>query len=233
MRHIAAFDFDGTLTHGDTVLPFLVQACGRRRVARAIARVAPIAGRTRIGRPAPGGVTTHHRDVTKELLLRQLFAGDDPARVEAQGRAFAGTIPGRLRAQMLDQVAWHRGEGHELVIVSASLLAYLQPFAEEHGFDHVIAVGLEVGDDGRLTGGLTGPNVRGPEKAVRLGHWLDGAEVAELWAYGNSSGDAELLEMATRPVWVTPQDRPNRPGRGSSASGVATGGRPPTVKRRR
>jgi len=232
MRHIAAFDFDGTLTHGDTVLPFLVQACGRRRVARAIAQVAPGAGRARIGRPAPGGVTTHHRDLTKELLLRHLFAGDDPRRVTAEGEAFAETLPDRLRAQMVDQVAWHRGQGHELVIVSASLLAYLQPFADEHGFDHVIAVGLEVGDDGRLTGALTGPNVRGPEKAVRLGHWLGGAEVAELWAYGNSRGDAELLEMATRPVWVTPPERSRRPGRGSTAS-RSRRDRPPPVKRRR
>lgn len=207
VRHVAAFDFDGTLTHGDTVLPFLVQACGRRRVVRAVTRIASGAGRARLGRSAPGGVTTHHRDVTKELLLRALFSGDDPTRVADEGMRYARTLPGRLRPQMMEQVAWHRAAGHELVIVSASLLAYLEPFAERQGFDHVIAVGLEVGSDGRLTGGLTGPNVRGPEKALRLRNWLGGAEIAELWAYGNSSGDAQLLEMATRPVWVTPQER--------------------------
>ena len=107
------------------------------------------------------------------------------------------------------RVAWHREQGHALVIVSASLLAYLEPFAADHGFDHVIGVGLEVGDDGRLTGRLTGPNVRGPEKEVRLRAWLgDGPRT--MWAYGNSSGDRELLAMADHPTWVTPARR--RPG---------------------
>jgi phosphatidylglycerophosphatase C len=100
------------------------------------------------------------------------------------------------------QVAWHRSAGHELVIVSASLGAYLRPFAAAEGFDHVIAVELEVGADGLLTGALEGPNVRGAEKAVRVRRWLDGDEPDLLWAYGNSTGDTELLAMADVPVWV-------------------------------
>ena len=44
-RQIAAFDFDGTLTRRDTVLPFLVRLFGARRVARAVSRVAPTAAR--------------------------------------------------------------------------------------------------------------------------------------------------------------------------------------------
>ena len=63
-------------------------------------------------------------------------------------------------------------------------------------------VELEVGADGALTGALVGPNVRGPEKEVRLRAWLDGDEPDLLWAYGNSSGDRELLAMADVPVWV-------------------------------
>ena len=66
----------------------------------------------------------------------------------------------------------------------------------------MIAVELAVGDDGRLTGALERPNVRGPEKAARLLEWLDGDDVGFLWGYGNSSGDAELLAMADVPVWL-------------------------------
>ena len=66
----------------------------------------------------------------------------------------------------------------------------------------MIAVEPEVGDDGILTGRLTGPNVRGPEKEVRLRHWL-GDDLPEImWAYGNSSGDRELLAMADVAIWV-------------------------------
>src|SRR4051794_22538784 len=198
-RHIAAFDFDGTLTRRDTLLPFLVHACGAGAVARAVARVAPLAARARLGRLE---AELHHRDATKEALLRELFAGREAAWLEERGAAVAPTLPGRMRPEMQEQLRWHRTAGHELVIVSAGLLAYLRPFATAEGFDHVIAVGLEVDADGRLTGALDGPNVRGPEKAVRLQMWLGGGAPGLMWAYGTSGGDAELLAMADVPVWV-------------------------------
>lgn len=198
-RQIAAFDFDGTLTRRDTVLPFLVRTFGARRVGRAVSRVAPTAARARLGL-LEGAL--HHRDVVKERLVHVLFHGEEPTRIAEAGRSFADSIPGRLQRETMRKVDWHREQGHELVIVSASLLAYLEPFADDHGFDHVIGVGLQVGDDGLLTGRLTGPNVRGPEKELRLRAWLDGAPCT-LWAYGNSSGDRELLAMADHPVWVT------------------------------
>jgi phosphatidylglycerophosphatase C len=198
-RRIAAFDFDGTLTQRDTLLPFLVRACGARRVAQATSRVAPLAARARLGRLQ---AEIHHRDAVKEALLADLLRGRDAEWFAEEGRSYARTLPGRLRPEMSDQVAWHRRHGHELVIVSASLRTYLEPFAAAEGFDHVIAVGLEVDGEGRLTGRLEGPNVRGREKVARLEAWLAGEQPALLWGYGNSSGDAELLERAHVPVWV-------------------------------
>lgn len=198
-RRIAAFDFDGTLSRRDTLVPFLARSCGMAAFSRATAGVAPLAARARAGRLPE---ELHRRDATKAALLRALYAGRDAAWLDEQGRRYAAVLPTRLRPEMVEQLRWHRDEGHELVIVSAGLRAYLEPFAEAHGFDHVIAVELEVGASGHLTGELARPNVRGPEKAVRLREWLDGDVPAQLWAYGNSSGDRELLEMADVPVWV-------------------------------
>ena len=198
-RRVAAFDFDGTLTRRDTLLPFLVRACGAAAVARAAARVSPVAVRGRLGLLE---AAIHHRDATKEAVLRDLLGGRPAAWLAEQGRSFAVTLPDRIRPVMVDQVAWHRKQGHELVIVSASLRAYLEPFAAAHGFDHVIAVEMAATDTGILTGDLLGPNVRGPEKEVRLRAWLGADEPGLLWAYGNSSGDREMLAMADAPVWV-------------------------------
>jgi phosphoserine phosphatase len=63
---------------------------------------------------------------------------------------------------------------------------------------------LERDSGGRLTGRLVGENCRGREKELRLRAWLaaNGLEDAELWAYGDSAGDAELLAGADHPVWV-------------------------------
>jgi len=77
---------------------------------------------------------------------------------------------------------------------------YLVPLAPRLGVDHVIRCSLAE-EDGVLTGVLVGGNVRGPEKVRRLQSWLDG-EAVELWAYGDSSGDDELLALADHPTRV-------------------------------
>lgn len=199
-RQLAAFDFDGTLTRRDTLFGFLRFAFGDLAVGAALARVAPTVARARVGR-LPDGIEP--RDAGKEALLRTLFAGRPATWLAARGEAYADTLARRLRPDMTERLAWHRDAGHDLVIVSASLRTYLDHFGRAHGFDQVIAVELEVGDDGRLTGGLVGPNVRGPEKEVRLRAWLeDRPPYGELWAYGNSSGDRELLAMADHATMV-------------------------------
>jgi phosphatidylglycerophosphatase C len=102
---------------------------------------------------------------------------------------------------MLDRLRHHRDEGHEIVVVSASLDVYLRPLVPRLGVDHVIACTLEADPRSVLTGELVGGNVRGPEKVRRLDAWL-GDDAVELWAYGDSSGDDELLARADHPTRV-------------------------------
>ncbi|MCU1372664.1 MAG: HAD-superfamily subfamily hydrolase [Ilumatobacteraceae bacterium] len=203
-RRIAAFDFDGTLTRRDTLLPFLARATGPNTFSRTVGRIAPVAVRARAGRLE---AEVHHRDATKAALLRELFRGRSDAWLQARGQQYATTLGAKLRPEMVEQVRWHRDAGHELVIVSASLATYLTPFAAAFGFDHVIAVEMQIGSDGHLTGEMTGPNVRGEEKAVRLRRWIGDDTPEIMWAYGNSSGDTELLAMADVPVWVVGRRR--------------------------
>lgn len=207
-RQIAAFDFDGTLTRRDTLLPFLGRLCGRRALGRALAAAAPTAVRARTGRLVDA---SHPRDASKAVLLRRLLAGREQSWFDEWGEQYAATLTRHLRPDVSARVDWHRDQGHELIIVSASLHTYLEPFARDHRFDHVIAVEMET-DDGVLSGELRGPNVRGHEKAVRLRRWLgDDGDGVRLWAYGNSSGDRELLAMAHSATWVARAAIPSAP----------------------
>lgn len=205
-RRVAAFDFDGTLTPRDTLVPFLARLYGRRRVAAAAAAVGP---------PWRLEAEVHRRDHAKAQLLRRLTTGEDPARLTALGRRYADELEAILVPAMRERIEAHRRAGHELVAVSASLVTYLRPLLSERlGFDEVIAVELAVGPDGRHTGEMVRPNVRGPQKEVRLREWLEesgGAENVELWAYGNSSGDAELLAMADHAALLAGRGRPALP----------------------
>lgn len=192
---VAAFDFDGTLTRRDTLLPFLAKLTGWPRALSVMASQARHLGQ----RNQP-----EFRDGVKERMLRRLLVGRSALELQTQGLLYASQMPKRYRDDTLARVKWHAAHDHHLVLVSASLQTYAEPAARALGFDEVIAVQLEADDTGALTGEMTGPNVRGPEKAVRLRAYLADriGDDVELWAYGNSEGDSHLLAMADHPTLV-------------------------------
>lgn len=212
MRTIAAFDFDGTLSSRDNFLRFVRLVAGTAPTARAMIAAAPTLLATRRD-PA-------QRDAAKAIVLRRTMHDRPGAHVRDLGNGFAREVVDRhLHPEVAARLAAHRRAGHELVIVSASLTAYLEPAAEILGIGTVLATELEVGPDGRLTGEIAGANVRGPEKARRLDAWItDGGGDADvtIYAYGDSHGDAELLARANHAVLV---DRRGRVPFGAPAVG--------------
>jgi phosphatidylglycerophosphatase C len=194
-RPLAAFDLDGTLTHRDTLLPFLRQAVGRGRTYRAL-----LASSLPLARAAAFGGT--HRDTAKAAVLRGVLAGAPLDGLTEAAEAFADhVVTHRVRPEVRAQVDWHRRKGHELVLVSASPELYVTPIGRRLGFDTVLATRLEVDADGRLTGRLLGANCRGPEKVMRLREWR-GEGVSIDYAYGDSAGDREMLDLAVTAVRV-------------------------------
>jgi HAD superfamily hydrolase (TIGR01490 family) len=189
-RHVAAFDFDGTITRRDTLVPFLRRVARTRGVSAAFVASAPA---------LLGG---NRREAYKAAVLRRVLGGMPETDLLAEAESYAVDLPAQFRPSAVDRIRWHQEQGHEVVIVSASLRAYLDPVAEHLGLDGVCAVELEVGADGRLTGSMVGANCRGAEKVTRLTTWRGAEPAARLWAYGNSSGDRELLAAAHEPTWV-------------------------------
>jgi phosphatidylglycerophosphatase C len=192
VQKVAAFDFDGTLVPGDSLRPFLTLVLGRSGFLVTLLQ-STFAMTTAYLR---GG-----RDEAKAALLARAVAQLDTKRVDQLGQAFGHQLAQRVRPDLVARLNWHRQQGHRLVLVSASLTNYLEQFASELGFNDLIATRLETGPNGRLTGLLLGRNVRGAEKATRLRSLL-GTRPFELWAYGDSAGDREMLAMADHPTLV-------------------------------
>jgi phosphatidylglycerophosphatase C len=191
---VAAFDVDGTLTTGDCVTPFLRRAAGRQLWTTLLRH--PLALVTSAAR--------RDRDRLKELACSAL-RGIEATEIEHLGEAFAREVgAGRLRDDTVARLRRHRELGHTVILASASLDPYLVPLGSSLGVDAVVCTVLERGRDGRLTGRLVGENCRGAEKARRVRDWLRANDLAdaELWAYGDSAGDDELLALADHPLRV-------------------------------
>ena len=196
MSVVAAFDFDGTLSTRDCVVPFLTTVSGRARLARGL-----------VARPVAlaGAAVRRDRDALKAMSVRAAFAGREVLHVERLGATFGETVHANgLRADTTRRLHWHQQQGHRVVIVSASLGAYLHPIGRLLGVDAVLCTEVHSGADGRYTGELVGQNCRGEEKTRRLRTWLAeaGLDDAELWAYGDSNGDRELLAAADHALLV-------------------------------
>ena len=191
---VAAFDVDGTLTTLDCVTPFLRRAAGRRLWTTLVRHPLALAA----------AAAQRDRDRLKELACSAL-RGIESTEIEHLGEAFAREVgAGSLRDDTVARLRRHRELGHTVILASASLDPYLVPLGRSLGVDAVVCTVLERGSEGRLTGRLVGANCRGAEKARRVRGWLGENDLAdaELWAYGDSSGDDELLALADRPFRV-------------------------------
>ena len=186
-RKVAVFDFDGTITKRDTFIPFLL-SYGPGKIIRSAFKTA---WHRKKG---------NFRNIVKANALKEIFAGYPNQRFLNDGLAYADSLHSKFRKSTLDHIANHKAQGHILVMVTASLASYTRPIGSLLGFDHVIGVELEAEAE-FLTGKIKGNNVRGSEKARLLKEWL-GEEPAEIWGYGNSRGDREMLAMADHQIWV-------------------------------
>jgi len=198
LPRVVAFDVDGTITRRDCVVPFVRRVAGTARLASRLLR-----------RPAElaHAVAARDRDALKAAGARAAFRGEYVDRVESAGVAFArATIRTNLRGDVVTALRTHLADGDTVVWVSASFEVYLQPMASHLGVGDVLGTRLADDGDGRLTGELVGANCRGAEKVRRLHDCLDqhagGRSHVHLTAYGDSSGDRELLVDADTAIWV-------------------------------
>lgn len=193
-RGVAAFDFDGTITRKDTLGPFLARFVGRRRMLQAAVPHAHRLGGAALGRA--------DRDLAKERYFVSLLAGRPAEDLVAAGAEYAARVLERapFNDAVVERMAWHAEVGHEIVVISASLAVYVAPVVAALGAHATFATEVEVAG-GLLTGRLVDGNVRAANKVARLEGHLRG-EDAEVWAYGDSAGDAELLAFADHPHLV-------------------------------
>ena len=192
-ERLAAFDLDGTLTRRDTMLAFCAFVLGGKLpLAWNMLRIAPVLLAWKLGFAT--------NQAAKEALLRVCFAGKTEQQLRSLGKAFGEQIlPGLLRPAGWARLEAHRAAGDAVVVVTASLDLWVEPWARAQGLE-LLSSKAEV-KEGKFTGKLAGQNCMGAEKVRRLEAWLGGHRPGLVVAYGDSKGDKEMLAWADEAHW--------------------------------
>jgi phosphatidylglycerophosphatase C len=185
--NLALFDFDGTITTRDVYPGFVTAVSPRWRVWLGWALLGvPYLGMKR------GWVSPRFMRLSLAFIG---FAGASEARLRAAGERYArDTIARLLRPEAMRRIAWHQAQGDTVVVVSASMDFYLQPFCREHGLE--LVCNHPAAFRGRLTGGLRERDCAGAGKVVRLAERYDLSQYRAIYAYGDTEEDRAMLALA-------------------------------------
>lgn len=186
-RPIVAFDFDGTLTIRDSFTQFLRWRAGPGGWALGLVKMA---------KATAAYARDRDRGAVKAASVKVFLKGVSRTELEADAARFADHIwPRFMRPDALEVWEdWGRRGAHR-VIVTASPEITVAPFAKRLGAEGLLGTHLTFDEDQRITGAFASPNCRGEEKVRRLRE-VFGPEMTLEAAYGDTSGDTEMLAIA-------------------------------------
>lgn len=187
-KKLVLFDFDGTITAKDTLIEFVRFYRGKNQYFFGMVMLAPILAlyATRL---IPNWKA-------KQYFLSRYFKGEKISEFNIRCQKFStGILPSLIRPQALKAIQAYRNENNvTLAVVTASAENWVKPWCEQHGLI-CLATKLEV-KEGMITGKFSGKNCYGDEKVCRIREYFQLPEYTEITAYGDSSGDKQMLELA-------------------------------------
>jgi len=184
MKKIYAFDFDGTLTTKDTLIEFIRYAKGSMALGLGFLRYAHLLVLMKLG--------LYPNYKAKQKVFAHFFKDTTLDDFNALCKAFAASSSHLLRPNAIEAIDLAIKEESEVVIVSASIDNWVQPF-----FPQVKVVGTQIEViDGKLTGRFLSKNCYGQEKVNRILSLYPNRQDYHLTAYGDSRGDKEMLAFA-------------------------------------
>ena len=189
---LALFDFDGTITDSDTFTKFVLFATEAQRLKRGKLLLLPeiIAYKSKLS----SGKRIRHK------MFYFGFKDTLATEVIAKAEYFvANILPNLIMPEALAKIKWHQDRGDEVIVVSASLDLYLRPWCTQHNIA-LICNQIEI-IDGKLTGNFIGNDCSASEKRRRVESAYDLDSYNNIYAYGDTVEDKELLQLANYPFY--------------------------------
>ena len=197
----ALFDFDGTLISGDSIWRFCWYAHSQG-----------LCSFSALWQGVQAGVQYFFKRSTAEESKQAalaFLAGRNRAELAALSQSFCEKVlcP-RLRKKAIAELEARKGEGAEVLLITASPAFYLEPMKGLLGITEVIGTRMDFDSEGKATG-LLGENCKGLQKPLRLAEYLaatDGRlDYESSYAYGDSASDMPMLALCGHKLGVNPK----------------------------
>ena len=186
-KTLALFDFDGTLYPHDSFTGFIFYALRKRHIVKRGLQILPwIQAYYLKLYPA-------HR--MRPKLYTSMFKDSNAEEILQLAQEYAAILVDKLDPALFNQLRKHQQLGHDVVLVSASLDLYLKPVCNYLNID-LICSEVEI-KAGKITGFYQTPDCSNIQKKIRILEKYNLQDYAEIYAYGNSEEDEEMLRLTT------------------------------------
>ena len=186
MRKLYCFDFDGTLTHKDTMFLYLKFYDATKYRIQFVKHI-PLFILLKL--------KLADAEKVKKSFIASILKGERKTEIEKKSELFFQEFyPELFRENALEFIKNIDRENTECYIVSASLDIWVAPFAKEFQMK-LLSTQAEFKND-KFTGNFIGKNCNGAEKVNRIKEAIDGKKFDKIIAFGDTSGDREMLAWA-------------------------------------
>lgn len=186
-KQLVLFDFDGTITTKDTLAEFMKFYRGNLQYNLGLAVLSPILA-AYVLKIIPNWKG-------KQYFMSWFLKGENATEFNERCKQFAKSkVPSLVRPGALKAIEKYKREGATIAVVSASAENWVKPWCDEHKLI-CLATKLEVKND-TITGLIEGKNCYGPEKVCRIKDRFAIDQFDHVIAYGDTSGDKEMLALA-------------------------------------
>ena len=186
MKKLYLFDFDGTLTYKDTMFLYLKFYNSAKFNFQFLKHI-PLFILLKLKLASAEKV--------KKSFISSILKGQSKTKIEEKSQQFFEKYyPEIIRENAIEFIKNIDSEHTESYLVTASLDIWVKPFAEKFKMN-LLATRAEFKNE-IFTGNFVGNNCNGGEKVHRIKEALQGKKFDKTIAFGDTSGDKEMLEWA-------------------------------------
>ncbi|MBM3914674.1 MAG: HAD-IB family hydrolase [Sphingomonadales bacterium] len=186
-KTLVLFDFDGTLTKGDTLFHFLFYSTPFYKLPLLVLLSLPVL--------VAYAFRILSNDKAKETILSIFFKGKRKDFFIGKGESFVEHRLERiLRKSTVSQLVSYKEKSATICIVTASPHYWVEPWARMQKVD-LISTHLDFRND-VFSGKFLGKNCNGMEKVIQIKKKYTLESFSKIVAFGNTKHDLPMLSLA-------------------------------------